>query len=62
MADLVNELIEIEIDKIRTKHGRNLSFHGQVCLLWTLEIVLYQLAKKNIYWFSHKSLVFTTRT
>ena len=30
---------EIEIDKIR-KHGRNLSFHGQICFLWTLEMVL----------------------
>ena len=48
MADLEDELIEIEIDKIRNKRGRNLSFHGQVCLLWTLEIVLYQLAKKKL--------------
>jgi len=44
MADSVNE---IEIDKITEKHGRNLSFHAQVCFLCTMQIVLHLLYGRN---------------
>ena len=44
MADSVNEK---EIDKVTEKHGRNLSFHAQVCFLCTLQIVLHLLYGRN---------------